>query len=90
MPAMSAFPEEAVSFEIIDADTGNTVASFADAAAAEACLLGLLEAASPPTAPASRAAFLRASHQAEELVLVAFDKSGNAVGSEMAGHLLVR
>jgi hypothetical protein len=74
MPFMSDFPDEAVSFEIIDADTGNTVASFAEMGAAEACVRSILDAD---------------VKQAEELVLVAFDKAGNAVGTEMAGQMLV-
>ena len=74
MPSMNAFPSEAVSFEIIDADTGNTVASFAEAEAAEACVRSLVD---------------DDVREADELVLVAFDKAGNAVGTEMAGQLLV-
>ena len=71
---MNAFPDDAVSFEIIDADTGNTVASFDHADAAEACVRDLID---------------EDVSQGNELAIVAFDKAGHAIGTEMAGQLLV-
>lgn len=70
---MISFPD-AVSFELIDADTGNTIASFERPDEAEVAMRQILD---------------RDVKQAEELVLVAFDKVGNAVGTEPATQLLV-
>jgi hypothetical protein len=67
-------PPDAVSFEVIDADTGNTIASFEHVDEAESAVRQLLE---------------RDMSEAQGLVLVAFDKTGIAVGSEPATQLLV-
>jgi len=66
--------DDAVSFEIIDADTGNTVASFEGAHEAEMAVRELLD---------------QDKAEADVLVIVAFDKAGIAVGSEPATRLLV-
>ena len=65
---------DAVSFEIIDADTGNTVASFEGFYEVESAVPKLLD---------------QDKAEADALVIVAFDNAGIAVGSEPATRLLV-
>jgi hypothetical protein len=75
MGAMNGYlTTDAVSFEIIDAETGNTIASFEHVHDAESAVRRILD---------------RDITQAEDLVVVAFDKMGNAIGSEPAMQLLV-